>query len=264
MPALQLTGIRQLLAGTIYIIYFMLLRKALPKGKEWWPVLTLSLLNFVLSNGLSTWGVKYISAGLGSIIGAIFPLWLVVINIFTKQSKMPRNAITGLMLGFGGICVIFFEHLNDLFNASFRFGILISVAATWSWAFGILYTKKQAHRYNPYFSTGLQMFISGIVLYGASLVSGMHVPLKQIPWQSWTAIVYLVLISSVISFIAYLYALQHLPTSLVSVYAYMNPIVAVLLGWLLLGERLSIYIGVGGAITLLGVYLVNATFRKAG
>ena len=77
MPALQMAGIRQIIAGSLYVsLFFITKASSLPKGKEWIPILVLSFLNFILSNGLSTWGVKYISAGLGSIMGAIFPLWL--------------------------------------------------------------------------------------------------------------------------------------------------------------------------------------------
>src|SRR5215213_7469448 len=113
MPALQLAGIRQCLGGILYVIFFVGKGRALPRGREWWAVLMLSFLNFILSNGLSTWGVKYISAGLGSIIGAIFPLWLVLIAAIGSQSKLRFNTVAGLLLGLAGICVIFYDHLHD-------------------------------------------------------------------------------------------------------------------------------------------------------
>ncbi|MFM2327860.1 MAG: hypothetical protein RIR31_2062, partial [Bacteroidota bacterium] len=81
MPAIQLCAIRQLLGGIIYLIYFIVKKHPWPKGKQWGAILILSFLNFMLSNGLSTWGVQYISSGLGAIIGAIFPLWLVIIAL---------------------------------------------------------------------------------------------------------------------------------------------------------------------------------------
>src|SRR5579885_3819539 len=180
MPGLQLAGMRQLIAGIIYVAYFLTKGVQLPKGKEWWSIIVLSILNFALSNGLSTWGVQYISAGLGAIIGAIFPLWLVVIGFFSA-SKIPTKAIIGLVLGFGGVCIIFYEHFHDFFNSDFRFGIIISVIATWTWAFGTLYTKKQAASYNPYFSLGLQMLISGIALVTLTKITGTSIPLTAIP-----------------------------------------------------------------------------------
>jgi drug/metabolite transporter (DMT)-like permease len=262
MPALQLASIRQLIAGLLYVTYFLIKGAKLPKGKEWRPVLVLSFLNFVMSNGLSTLALHYkISAGLGSIMGAIFPLWLVVIGLFSTREKIPSKAILGLFLGFGGVCVIFYEHLQDFFNADFRFGIILSLIATWTWAFGTLYTKKQAAHFNPYFSLGLQMLISGISLFTFTNLTGNAVSLTIIPWQSWAAIAYLIIFGSLIAFVCYLYALQNLPTEQASIYAYINPIVAVICGWLILNEKLSMFIVIGGLVTLLGVYLVNKAYK---
>jgi len=261
MPALQLAGIRQLMAGTLYVGFFLYKGVAFPKGKEWIPVLVLSFLNFIMSNGLSTWGVKYISAGLGSIIGAIFPLWLVVIGLFASSEKIPSRAIMGLLLGFSGVCIIFSDHLDDFFNASFRLGIILSLIATWTWAFATLYTKQQAVNFNPYFSLGLQMMISGICLTMFTNINGTAVSVSKIPWQSWAAIAYLIIFGSLLAFICYLYALQNLPTEQASVYAYINPIVAVLCGWIVFGEKVTLFITIGGIVTLLGVYLVNKAFK---
>ncbi len=263
MPPLQLASIRQLLAGLVYILFFLFKKMTWPKGKEWGAILILSLLNFFLTNGLTTWGVKYISGGLAAIIAAIFPLWLVVIGLLgNSRSKISLKALMGFLLGFAGICIIFYDHLKDFLNADFRFGIILSVTASLTWAFGTIYTRQQANRFNPYFSIGLQMFVSGISLYIISLSAGNVVPLRQIPWQSWSAIVYLVIVGSVFSFFAYLYALQRLPTGQVSIYAYINPVVAVILGSFIFGERLTVFIAGGGLVALYGVYLVNESFRK--
>jgi drug/metabolite transporter (DMT)-like permease len=266
MPSLQMAGIRQTLGGLCYVIFFLVKGVRLPARKEWGSILILSLLNFALTNGLSTWGLKHITAGLGAIMGAIFPLWLVVIGLFTSSGRIPTRAVIGLLIGFAGVCIIFYEHLHDFVNPDFRFGILISLAATWTWAFGTLYTKKKAAGFNPYFSLGLQMLISGfILLVFTQLVNTSEtksaIPFTAIPWQSWAAVGYLVIFGSIISFIAYLYALQHLPTGQASVYAYINPIVAVLLGWLLFAENITIFIVIGGLVTLAGVYMVNRAFK---
>ncbi len=257
MPVLQMAGIRQFLGGFIYIFYFLIKRHPLPKGREWYPILVLSLLNFFLSNGLSTWGVKYISAGLGAIIAATFPLWIVVINLFTKKSMVNATTFAGLLLGFGGVCIIFYDHLHDFLIPEFRFGIILSLAASWTWAFGTLYTKSQAARFNPYFSIGLQMTISGLATSAIAYGSGTTIPISEIPWQGWSAIAYLAIFGSVISFIAYLYALQHLPTEQASIYAYLNPVVAMVIGAAFFDEKLTIYIMIGGFVTLAGVRLIN-------
>jgi drug/metabolite transporter (DMT)-like permease len=264
MPALQLSGLRQLLGGLVYVTYFILSGKAIwPKGKEWYIIIVLSILNFVLSNGLSTWGVQYISAGLGSIIAAIFPLWLVVIGLFGAKEKTPPVAVVGLLLGFLGICIIFYDHLVDFLNPDFKKGIFLSFTATWTWAFGTIYTKQHAQKFNPYFGIGLQMFISGIVLLSVSTITGNAIPIRQIPYQAWGSITYLLVFGSLLSFMAYLYALQHLPTEQTSIYAYINPVVAVVLGMVLFPKDIiSWYVVAGGSIALLGVYLVNRAFKK--
>jgi drug/metabolite transporter (DMT)-like permease len=180
--AVQIAGLRQLLGGLCYVIFFLLKGARLPKGKEWGFIIVLSVLNFVLSNALSTWGVKFISAGLGSIIGSIFPLWLVIIGLFSQNTKLKTKSLIGLMLGFAGICVIFYEHLGDFLNPKFRFGIFLSLASTWSWAFGTIYTKKHAVHFNPYFGLGLQMVISGVAIVSSSYFTGKAIPFNAIPY----------------------------------------------------------------------------------
>jgi drug/metabolite transporter (DMT)-like permease len=262
MPALQLAGIRQTLGGCFYLIYFLSKGYRLPRGREWWPIIILSLLNFVLTNGLTTIGLKYITAGLGAIMAAAFPLWIVVIRLIRYARLPPLRAVVGLVLGFAGICIIFYDHLQHFLNAEFRLGIILSLIASWTWAFGTLYTKSQATAFNPYFSIGLQMVISGIIMSGIAFGTKTAIPLTEIPWQSWGAILYLATFGSVISFVAYLYALQHLPTEQASIYAYMNPVVAVISGFFVYGDPLTIFLAAGGAIILYGVYLINQVYRK--
>lgn len=261
MPALQMAGIRQTVGGLFYVLFFLYKKVPFPKGKEWRAIVVLSVLNFVLTNGLSTWGVKYISAGLGSIIGAIFPLWLVLIGLYQRK-KIKQSTVVGLAIGFAGICVVFYEHLQDFFNADFRFGIMISLVATWSWAFGVIYTKEHALRFNPYFGLGLQMIIAGPILLLVSFFTHQSLPVVSIPWQSWAAIGYLAVFGSVLSFLAYLYALQHLPTEQASLYAYINPLVAYLISAVFFDEEITLMLGVGVLITLYGVFKVNRSVRR--
>lgn len=262
MPAIQLVAIRQFLGATLYLSYFLFKKTNWPKGKQWKTIFILSILNFVLSNGLSTWGVKYISSGLGAIIGALVPLWVVIISLFNGE-KLVKLSIIGLVVGFAGVCVIFYEHLSDFLIFDFRFGIIISIISTLTWAFATLYTKKKAASFNPYFSLGIQMFISSIFLFAYLGATGSAVSLSSIPMISWISIGYLVLFGSVLTFIAFIYALQHLPAEINSIYAYINPIIAVLLGAYVFGEPLTFSIAVGGIITLFGLYLVNKSFRNS-
>ena len=262
MPPLQLAAIRQFLGGMLYISFFLFKKAPWPKGKQWKTILILSILNFALSNGLSTWGVKYISSGLGAIIGAIVPLWVVIISMF-RGEKLARLSIVGLLISFCGVCVVFYDHLADFIQPDFRFGIALSLISTLTWAFGTLYTKKKAASFNPYFGLGLQMFISSIFLFAFTGATGTGVPLTSIPAISWWAISYLVVFGSVLTFIAFIYALQHLPAHISTIYAYINPIIAVILGAIIFNESLNAAIIIGGSIILSGLYMVNYSLRKA-
>lgn len=261
MPAFQLAGIRQGIGGILYVAYFLFKKAPWPKGKQWNTIILLSVLNFIFSNGLSTWGVKYISGGLGAIIGAIFPIWIVLIMLF-KGEKINRLSILGMVVSFGGICYIFYDHLADFINPDFRFGIFISLFSTVTWAFGSLYTKKKVASFNPYFSLGLQMLISSAFILFITEATNTGISIKAIPAESWWAIGYLVLVGSVLTFIAFIYALQKLPPEISSIYAYINPIVAVLIGTLVFGEPLTLFLILGGIITLFGLYLVNYSMRN--
>ena len=187
---------------------------------------------------------------------------MVIISLF-RGEKLVKSAIIGLVIGFAGVCVIFYEHLSNFLIFDFRFGIIISIISTLTWAFATLYTKKKAASFNPYFSLGIQMFISSIFLFAYLGATGSAVSLSTIPVISWVSIGYLVIFGSVLTFIAYIYAIQHLPAEINSIYAYINPIIAVLLGAYIFGEPLSLAIAVGGTITLFGLYLVNRSFQNS-
>jgi drug/metabolite transporter (DMT)-like permease len=94
-------------------------------------------INFALSTGLSTWGVKYITSGLGAIISALFPIWIIIINFFNGE-RIARMALFGILISFAGICVIFVDYIADFLRPDFQFGIILMMASTITWAFGIL------------------------------------------------------------------------------------------------------------------------------
>jgi drug/metabolite transporter (DMT)-like permease len=234
MPPMQLVAIRQFLGGILYVAYFVFKKEPWPKNKQWKTILILS---------------------------AIFPIWMVIISFF-RGEQLSKLAVTGLLICFGGVCIIFYDHLKDFLQPDFSFGIFLSLVATLTWAFGTLYTKKKAASFNPYFSVGLQMMISSLFLFALIGATGTTIPLSEIPANSWWSIGYLVIIGSVLTFIAFIYALQKLPAEVNSVYAYINPIVAVILGAIIFGEPLTLFIAIGGIIVLVGLYLVNKEVRK--
>ncbi len=262
MPAIQMVGVRQIIAGLMYILFFVFKGAKMPRGKEWLPILLLSALNFMISNGLATYGVKLTTAGVSAILGAIFPLWLVLILSVRGKNKIPPLAWLGIVLGFGGVCIVFYEHLHELLIPGFQFGIALGLFAALAWAFGTIYTKEYADAFNPYHSIGWQMLISGVTLNIIAKVSGHVIPLADVTPYTWGAIAFLVIISSVIAFVAYLYVLQRLPTGLVAIYAYINPIIAVLAGSLFIKEKVTMITYIGAVTTLTGVYIVNRSLKK--
>jgi len=261
MPAMQLVVLRQFFGGILYLAYFLIKKEPWPNKRQWRNIFILSILNFMLSNGLSTWGVKYISSGLGAIIGSIFPLWIVVISFF-RGEKVAFRAIFGLLICFSGICVIFYDYLNDFLEPEFRFGILLSVIATFTWALSSIYIRENRTNFNPYFSLGLQMLISSFVISSVIGFNGSSIPLSEIPAISWWSIAYLVVFGSVLTFIAFIYALEHLPKEISSLYAYINPIVALFFGYILFNEPLTFPIIIGGTVTIIGLFMVNKAIKK--
>lgn len=264
MPALQLAGIRQLSGGIFYIIFFTL------KGYKWpsWSQLIrftwMSVLMFVVSNGFSTWSVQFLPSGLASVISSISPIWIAIFSLFVfKDTKLNLTTAIGLIIGFGGILIIFSDYLDAIFNSSFSKGIMLGLIATMTWAAGTLFTVKHAKDLNPYYSLGWQMFLSGVILTIIAYSTGLVIPVRQIPLVSWFSIGYLVVFGSIITFAAFIYALKRLPAAQASVYGYINPVVAVIIGSLLNHEKLNILIAGGTLVTLLGVYLVNTGFKKS-
>lgn len=263
MPALQMSGIRHLIGGGVYIAYFMSREFRWPKPAEWIRFTWMAVLMFVMSNGLSTWSVQYIPSGLGSVIGALSPIWIAVFSLFLyRESRLNATTALGLLLGFGGVALIFSDYLEDIFRSQFALGILFGMVAAMTWAIGTLLTVRHAARMDPYYSIGWQMFISGVILTGLAEVTGNTIPIREIPAVSWYAIAYLVVLGSMVTFAAFIYSLRRLPPAQASVYAYINPIVAVLIGAWLNGERLNASIGIGTLVTLVGVYLVNTGFKR--
>ena len=178
IPALQLSGIRQLVAGTVFIIFFFLKGYKLPSREQFIQFIWMSFLMFVISNGFTTWSVKFIPSGLGAVIGALSPIWIALFStVLFKETRLNGITITGLIMGIGGVCVIFYDYLDDLLNPSFYPGIILGVIASMTWAFGTIYTVRHSRNLNPYYSLGWQMFLSGIILIAIAFFTGQYKPI---------------------------------------------------------------------------------------
>jgi drug/metabolite transporter (DMT)-like permease len=261
MHGIQLAGIRQLLGGSILVLFFLMKKEKLPNFHNFKIIFFLSILNFVLSNGLSSWGVTYISSGLGAIIGCIFPLWIFIyLSIINKNTNY--KGLLGVLFANIGVGIIFNEYLKDFVNPKFIFGILLVVCSTITWAWGSIYTKKNIQNFNPYFGLGIQMFVSGILLTIIAESTGVSIPIADIPANSWFAIFYLIIFGSMLTFMAFIYSLKNLPLEISSIYAYINPIVAVILGVVLYKEPFTLAILIGSVTTLFGLYVINKSIKN--
>lgn len=264
LPALQLSGLRHIIGGGLYVLYFAVFRKMFLRRDQFLRIFMMAVIMFVLSNGLSVLSVVYMPSGIASVVGAIAPIWVVIISyLFQKKTSFIPQTIIGIVLGFAGVVICFYDYFNEIKEGSFALGIFFGLISSITWAIGALLTAKQAKDTDPYFSLGWQMLISGILLNLISYLLGDFVTINHLPLEAWLSVGYLVLIGSVIAFGAYVFALKRLPAALVTVHAYINPIVALIIGSVMLDERLTANIALGTLATLLGVFLVNNSFKKS-
>lgn len=264
MPPLQLAAIRQLIGGSTILLFFLLKRQALPSKKQFGQLFFLSIFTFVLANGFSTWSLKFIPSGLGALIGALYPLSVVLIEYFFFHNKnINSSAIFGILLGIGGIVLVFYENAFHVHPEGYAVGIILAVIAMLSWSYSSITISRQKVKVNPYYAMGWQMLFGSVMMYVLSIFSGNNIPIAAIPFTSWLSIAYLVVLGSIIAMIAFIYSMKHLPTSVASLYAYINPIVAMIIGSFLLDEKITLNLIIGSIITLSGVYLVNRAMKKS-
>ncbi len=263
MPGLQVAGIRQLTGGSILISFFLLKGQKIPTLTQFGWLIGMGILMFVCSNGLALVSLQYIPSGLSALITALYPLCVVLIElVLYKNNKIGLFTFTGLFLGIGGIVIVFYDNAFHGHAEGYGFGIFTAIISMIAWAIATIIIARKKIGMNPYNATGWQMFTSSIILLGITRISGNHIPISQIPFQSWAAIAYLVIAGSLISFAAFIYSMKHLEPSIAALYAYINPIVAIIVGSLLVGEKLTLTILAGSLITLAGVYIVNQSLKK--
>ncbi|MGZ8552644.1 MAG: DMT family transporter [Chitinophagaceae bacterium] len=263
MPGLFVSGMRQFLSGIILVGYFLIRGHQLPGWKVLKRISVQSIFMLCLANGLLTWSVEYISGGLAAIIAALVPLFIALFTVWlSKCSKITRRMLVGLIVGFAGVLVIFYDYLAQLQNKTFVFGVVLALLSTLSWSFGTVYTSRQKPPIDILFNVGLQMLIAGILVLIVCGITGKYINLADIGQESWLALSYLIVFGSLVAYSAFVFVIGKLPPTQVSVYAYINPIVAVVLGWLLLSEKMNVNMIIGTLITIGGVYLVNREFKK--
>lgn len=261
-PPFLFSMIRFLSAGPILLGFMLTIGKASLPGKR--TIINQAVAGlFMVTLGISVvgWAEMYVSSGLAAIICSMMPIWVILINVsFNKEERPTFPIILGLLVGLSGILLIFGEHLSDFSNSNYTFGIVLTFLANMSWAVGSVWIKKKNENGNPFVNAGLQMFFGGIFLIPMSLAFDNY---STIHWTGGviSSLLYLILIGSVAAYASFSYAIKKLPMTIVSLYAYINPIVAVILGWLVLDEKLNIRIGVAILVTVAGIYIVNKGYQ---
>jgi drug/metabolite transporter (DMT)-like permease len=263
MPGIFVAGVRQFISGALMVGFFLLRGYKLPAWSDMKKIAVQGLFLLCLANGLLTWALEYLSSGFAAIIAALVPLCVALFSIWLMRSaKITKWMLLGLTLGFAGVVTIFYDYIGQLHNGSFLFGVGLALLSVISWSYGTVYTATHKVSVPLLMVTGLQMLTAGLILLPVCFLTGKYVDLRVTAAASWYAIAYLVVFGSFIGYSSYVVALNKLPATLVSVYAYINPIVAVVFGWLLLGEKMNAHMALGTAITIAGVWLVNKEFKK--
>ncbi len=261
-PPFLFSLLRFMCAGPILLIVMLTI------GKQKWPDRK-TLFNqavsgvFMITLGISMvgWAEVYISSGVAAIICSMMPIWTILINVtVTKDEKPNWLIILGLATGLSGVLLIFGEYLSEFSNRNYQAGIAITFIANLCWAIGSIWIKKKNQNTNPFLGAGLQMTFGAIALIPLSLVLDDY---STIQWSTEViySLIYMILIGSVGAYACYSYAIKKLPMTLVSLYAYINPIVAVVLGWLVLNEKLNGSIVLAILITIAGIYIVNRGYQ---
>ncbi|HYH55556.1 MAG TPA: EamA family transporter [Anseongella sp.] len=262
VPPFFYLGIRQVIAGAILCLFFFSRGYALPQWKELRYQLLAGVLMIGIGNGLVGWGEQYVTSGIAALICSMMPIWLILFNVFFmgNTEKVNLQIVTGILLGFAGLVLIFGDGLKELANPAYAGGMIGILVATISWAAGTLLLKKQKAAIKPVFAAGIQLFSGGVFMLMVSPFSDNYQGM-EFNREAITALVYLIVFGSIISYGSFAYALDKLPASTVSMYAYINPLVALLAGWIILDEIMSPSVVLAGLLTVGGVYLVTVGRR---
>jgi drug/metabolite transporter (DMT)-like permease len=257
IPPLIMAGFRWTVAGAIIVSALKILGERIPPPSRWPALSVLGILLIGFGNGCVVWAEQTLPSGLTAVLVAAVPFWMVGVEWFMAGSdRLTRRRIFGLVIGFGGIVLLVWPELQVGAGRSFFFGVLSTQVACLGWAIGSSYSRRRHADENVLAAAGLQMLLGGLCLGVAGLARG-ELAMLALSGRSVGALVYLIFAGSIAGFSAYAYALKYLPVATVSLYAYVNPVIAVLLGTLILGEALSPRLAVAGTVVLMGMYLVS-------
>ena len=259
-PPLLFSGIRQIVAAILLLAIIILI-----KGKFDWSSrnlikqLVIGFLLICMGNGLVGWAEVYIPSGLAALIASLIPLNIVMINLMIgKEKKINAYIISGIIFGLLGMVFIFRDNLKDLGNPGYFKGLMMSLVASVCWSIGTVLVKKyNSNNDTPYHNTALQFLFGGIIMTALGLMTEDSSLIRSVDLNSWLALGYLVVFGSILALLSYQFAIKVLPISTVSLYAYINPFIAIILGCAILSERFTGFTAIALLLTCTGIFLVN-------
>lgn len=259
IPPFFVAGIRNLLSGTLILLYIFYTGKIEMMTKtQLFRALILAIMMIVLANGLTTFAEKYISSGLASLISTLSPFFVLLLNLSLGNEKLSLKTTLGILLGMCGIFLIYQNSLADLLNPEYRLGIFAILTAVLMWAIGTIITKKGLRNpANMLLSVSVQMIMAGFILLAIQYIISPTINFETFSIRSSFAVLYLAIFGSVIGYVAYSYLISQLPSTKVSVLSYVNVVVALFLGWLILDEIVSDKMIYATFIIIFGVVIVN-------
>jgi len=261
IPPFAMGAIRYLAAGGLLLAVLRARGERVPSPRTWPGFLLLGLLMLGFGNGGVAWAEQHVPSGLAAVLVSTTPFWMVGIEAVLANGEVPSvRALGGLAVGFLGVVLLVGPDIfaGGLESGRVVLGVVSLQLACVGWAAGSSWGKRHAGEVGPLASASMQMLGGGLVLAVAATWSGEWHTLHFSP-RSAGALVYLTLLGAVAGYGAYIYALKHLPVSFVSLYSYINPVIAVALGTLLLGEPFHLRMAFAIALILAGMAVVSAT-----
>jgi drug/metabolite transporter (DMT)-like permease len=264
IPPYLMGGVRFLIAGGL--LYAVLRWRGVrsPSRWQWRSAIIVGGLLLFGGNGGVIVAEQYVPSSLAALIVAMVPLWMVLLNWWWGDRVRPNvGTALGVGLGLVGIVLIAAPGQSAAEGAINPIGLVMLIGASLSWSIGSLYARKAALPSNALLSTSMEMLAGGafMLIAGLLLGQGAQIRFDQISVLSLSALGYLILFGSLIGFTAYVWLLKVSTPARVSTYAFVNPVVAVFLGWLLAGEELSLRVLVAAAVIIVAVMLI--TFNQA-
>src|SRR6266487_97970 len=267
IPPFLHAALRFLISGAILYIWRRMAGDEAPTLNNWKSTAIVGAALLLGGNGFVAWAEQTVPSGIAALMISTSPFWLVLFESFRAGGAKPTwQSIVGLILGFGGVFILIGPaELMGVGKGFDTFGVILLLLAPIFWSMGSIYARGADMPKSNLLGTGMEMLTGALALFIVSLVRGElnGFSFGLVSMRSWLGLAYLITFGSLIGFVSYGYLLQNAPVSLMSTYAYVNPVVAVFLGWLLANEELNARIGIASAIIIGSVILINSARAKA-